>query len=80
MIGCLWACVRKQPIIVLYFECENELKFYNREARSAIQGHHSYKWLSDSFWWSVVERVCWKGAVYRWKYDSHNNIYETLFK
>ena len=27
-------CVRKQPIIVLYFESENELKFYNLEARS----------------------------------------------
>ena len=25
MIGCL----RKQPIIALYFESENELKFYN---------------------------------------------------
>ena len=29
----LAACVRKQPIIVLYFESENELKFYNLEAR-----------------------------------------------
>ena len=26
-------CVRKHPIIVLYFESENELKFYNLEAR-----------------------------------------------
>ena len=25
-------CVRKQPIIALYFEFENELKFYNLEA------------------------------------------------
>ena len=25
-------CVCKQPIIVLYFEFENELKFYNLEA------------------------------------------------
>ena len=30
--GCLR--VRKQPIIALYFESENELKFYNLEARS----------------------------------------------
>ena len=27
--------VRKQPIIALYFEFENELKFYNLEARSS---------------------------------------------
>ena len=26
-------CVRKQQIIALYFESENELKFYNLEAR-----------------------------------------------
>ena len=34
MIGCLRTRVRKQPIIMLYFESENELKFYNLEARS----------------------------------------------
>ena len=33
MIGCLWTRVRKQPIIALYFESENELKFYNLETR-----------------------------------------------
>ena len=32
MIGCLWTSVRKQPIIALYLESENELKFYNLEA------------------------------------------------
>ena len=42
MIGCLGTRVRKQPIIVLYFESENELEFYNLEAwrsdvRSAIR-------------------------------------------
>ena len=31
MIGCLRTRVRKQPIIALYFESENELKFYNLE-------------------------------------------------
>ena len=31
MIGCLR--VLKQPIIALYFESENELKFYNLEAK-----------------------------------------------
>ena len=29
MIGCLRTRVRNQPIIALYFEFENELKFYN---------------------------------------------------
>ena len=32
MIGFLWTRVRKQPIIALYFELENELKFYNLKA------------------------------------------------
>ena len=32
MIGCLRTRVRKQPIITLYFESENELNFYNLEA------------------------------------------------
>ena len=31
MIG----CVRKQPIIALYFEFENELNIYNLEASQA---------------------------------------------
>ena len=31
MICCLRTRVRKQPIIALYFEFENELKFYNLE-------------------------------------------------
>ena len=35
MIGCLRTRVRKQPIIALYFESENVLKFYNLEARSS---------------------------------------------
>ena len=32
MIGCLRTRVRKQPIIPLYFESENEIKFYNLRA------------------------------------------------
>ena len=36
MISCLRTRVRKQPIIALYFESENELKFYNLEARILI--------------------------------------------
>ena len=32
MIGCSWTRARKQPIIRLYFQSENELKFYNLEA------------------------------------------------
>ena len=33
MIGCLRTRVSKQPIIVLYFEFETTLKFYNLKAR-----------------------------------------------
>ena len=33
MIGCLRTRVRKQPIIALYFESENELNLYNLKAR-----------------------------------------------
>ena len=36
MIGCLRTRVRKQPIIVLYSESENEIKFYNLEACSQV--------------------------------------------
>ena len=36
MIGCLRTRVRKQPIIALYFESENELKLYNLEARCLV--------------------------------------------
>ena len=32
MIGCLRTRVHNQPIIALYFESENVLKFYNFEA------------------------------------------------
>ena len=32
MIGCLRTRVRNQPIVALYFELENELKFYNLKA------------------------------------------------
>ena len=31
MIGCLRTCVRKQPIVALYFKFETELKVYNLE-------------------------------------------------
>ena len=37
MIGCSRTRVRKQPIILLYFESENELKLYNLEARPPDQ-------------------------------------------
>ena len=38
MIGCLRTHVRKQPIFGLYFEPENELKFYNLETKSTGMG------------------------------------------
>ena len=39
MIGCLRTRVRKQPIIVLYFESELVLKFYNLEAWAHLYDH-----------------------------------------
>ena len=36
MIGCLRTRVRKQPIIALYFESENELKLYNLETAGLV--------------------------------------------
>ena len=39
MSGCLRTRVRKQPIIELYFESENVLKFYNLEAWSQNPKH-----------------------------------------
>ena len=38
MIGCLRTCVRKQPIIALYFEFETVLMFYNLKARTPGRG------------------------------------------
>ena len=52
MIGCLRTRVRKQPIIVLYFDSENDLKFYNLEARANVtlpgvmQHYHMYCYLA----------------------------------
>ena len=40
MIGCIRTRVHKQPIIALYFESENELKFYNLEAWSIYTDMH----------------------------------------
>ena len=36
MIGCLWTCVHKQPIVALYYDSETILKFYNFEASSLV--------------------------------------------
>ena len=41
MIGCLWTHVHKQPIIALYFEFENVLKFYNIEASLTVTSHQA---------------------------------------
>ena len=43
MIGCLRTRVRKQPIIALYSESKNELKFYNLEACTIAQTHQSLR-------------------------------------
>ena len=43
MIGCLWTGVHKQSNIALYFESENELKFYNLEASVHSFWTYDYK-------------------------------------
>ena len=48
MIGCLRTRVREQPIIALYFESENELKFYNLEAWSTVVQLKKRDWIKIS--------------------------------
>ena len=43
MIGCLRTCASKQPIIALYFETENELKFLNLAAMSRGGSIYTYE-------------------------------------
>ena len=52
MIGYLWARVRKQPIIELYYDSENELKFYNLEASwTSKQLLYCFPWrISNEVW------------------------------
>ena len=59
MIGCLRTCVRMQPIIALYFESENELKFYNLEARRVTYFQNSSRDFQDirkksKMWWTEI--------------------------
>ena len=55
MIDCLRTCVRKEPIIALYFEFETVLKFYNLEASTKLalmclaQGHNAVTLASLEF-------------------------------
>ena len=58
MIGCLRTRVRKQPIIALYFESENELKFYILEARA-----RGYKLFSCSIQLSMKFQLLIKGKT-----------------
>ena len=72
-----WLVVRKQPIIALYFESENVLRFYNLEAR--LLGFHISKWifsvivfnpfysdgLSHTYWYNkygIVHFTFWGGC------------------
>ena len=48
MIGCLQTRVHKLPIIALYFESENELKFYNLEAWSQTMSWKGLFWKKNA--------------------------------
>ena len=54
MIGCLRTRVRKQPIIALYFEFENELKFYNLEAWSPVVKENTDSDLCIIYWKNIT--------------------------
>ena len=47
MIGCLRTPVRKQPIIALYFEFENEHKFITSRPGLQFCLHMHFLYLSD---------------------------------
>ena len=78
MIGCLRTRVRKQPIIAVYYESENELKSYKLEARPQIRDpmlwyylvlfHHSLsiRLLSVVVHWLSWEVSCVPSAVIYW--------------
>ena len=55
MIGCFWTRVRKQPIIPLYFESANQLKFYNLEARTGMLA--SDKMRTGSGWYGFIGAI-----------------------
>ena len=57
MIGCLRTRVRKQPIIALYFESENEVKFYNLEAWFVVTRSDAIAWLYPA----ELIVVCYQG-------------------
>ena len=55
MIGCLLTRVCKQPIIVLYFGSENELRFYNLEARN--RHNQALHLARDTIWESLPQYI-----------------------
>ena len=76
MIGCLQTRVCMQPIIALYFESENELKFYNLEARKTkvirfYLSHDAKVTLKSRFWCENV-----KNLSYIW--DSKEELWQTV--
>ena len=56
MIGCLRTRVREQPIITLYFESENELKFYNLEAWSTVVQLKKRDWIQNLMCWRICQK------------------------
>ena len=58
LIGCLRTHVRKQPIIALYYEFENELKFYNLEAWLAPKKTSQHYWLLNKLS-SIIINANW---------------------
>ena len=54
MIGCLWASVRKQPIIALYFESETVLRKPSQLVGDRNQLRLVFCACSKYLWWLIM--------------------------
>ena len=70
MIGSLWTRVRMQQIIALYFGSENELKFYNLEARDRYKQDQTLLWTCVA-----CARRCVNSRYAKFKYTGMKSDY-----
>ena len=66
MIGRLRTRICKQPIIALYFEFENELKFYNLEARFYTLLLYLSIPFDNGFYFILVSIYKKRGLTHQW--------------
>ena len=90
MIGRLRTLVCKQPIIALHFESENELKFYNLEARSLVKSMYmSHDMRFPTMWYvrpanaqtSLLIRAVWsEPLLVAWIFYEYKGTDQTSFR